>query len=210
MQLAAGPGSVTGLNCGALTPVPAVADGSCNPATPSPGGGTPPTGSCNLCSASTVWINEFHYDNDGTDSGEFIEVAGNGGASATGYSIVLYNGANGNTYGSATALPGSFSGAAGETGFVQLQYPPNGIQNGSPDGIALVNTADGCVVEFISYEGTFVAGGGPANACEGTDIGVPETGSAVGTSVGRAGNTADGPWTLFATGATPGTANPAP
>ena len=34
-----------------------------------------------------------------------------------------------------------------------------GMQNGAPDGLALVN-GDGAVVEFVSYEGSFVASSG--------------------------------------------------
>ena len=39
------------------------------------------------------FINEIHYDNVGTDSGEAIEVAGPAGTDLTGWSLVLYNGA---------------------------------------------------------------------------------------------------------------------
>ncbi|MDQ3502195.1 MAG: hypothetical protein M3486_01065 [Actinomycetota bacterium] len=42
---------------------------------------------------------------------------------------------------------------------VVLDYPSNGIQNGDPDGMALVVVAGG-VVEFLSYEGAFTAVGG--------------------------------------------------
>ena len=37
----------------------------------------------------TVFINEIHYDNTGTDAGEFIEIAGPAGTDLSGYSIVL-------------------------------------------------------------------------------------------------------------------------
>jgi hypothetical protein len=39
-----------------------------------------------------VWINEFHYDNIGTDTGEFIEIAGTAGTNLGTYSLVRYNG----------------------------------------------------------------------------------------------------------------------
>lgn len=32
-----------------------------------------------------AWINEFHYDNDGADSGEFVEVAGEAGLDLSGW-----------------------------------------------------------------------------------------------------------------------------
>ncbi len=47
---------------------------------------------------TSVFFNEFHYDNTGTDTGEFIEIAGPAGTDLTGWSITLYNGANGLTY----------------------------------------------------------------------------------------------------------------
>jgi hypothetical protein len=46
----------------------------------------------------TVFINEIHYDNAGTDTGEFVEIAGPAGTSLTGYQILLYNGAGGAVY----------------------------------------------------------------------------------------------------------------
>ncbi len=41
---------------------------------------------------TSVFINEIHYDNTGTDAGESIEVAGPAGTDLTGWTIVLYNG----------------------------------------------------------------------------------------------------------------------
>ena len=66
-----------------------------------------------------------------------------------------------------------------------LEYATNGIQNGSPDGLALVDGA-GHVVEFLSYEGSFVGLGGPADALTATDIGVAEaTNAPVGQALSR-------------------------
>jgi hypothetical protein len=39
--------------------------------------------------ATTVFINELYYDNDGTDSGEAIEIAGPAGTDLTGWTVVL-------------------------------------------------------------------------------------------------------------------------
>ena len=44
---------------------------------------------------TAVFINEIHYDNGGTDTGEAIEIAGPAGTDLTGWSLVLYNGSNG-------------------------------------------------------------------------------------------------------------------
>ena len=45
-----------------------------------------------------VFINEFHYDNDGTDIGEFIELAVADGVDLRGWFLLLYNGSNGSVY----------------------------------------------------------------------------------------------------------------
>lgn len=36
-----------------------------------------------------IFINEIHYDNDGGDTGEAIEIAGPAGSDLTGWSLVL-------------------------------------------------------------------------------------------------------------------------
>ncbi len=48
---------------------------------------------------TSVFVNEIHYDNTGTDEGEAIEIAGPAGTDLNGWSLVLYNGANGAVYG---------------------------------------------------------------------------------------------------------------
>jgi len=122
-----------------------------------------------------VRISEIHYDNTGTDAGEAIEISGPAGTDLTGWSIVLYNGNGGAAY-DTDVLSGTIPETCAPRGVVVLTYPVNGIQNGSPDGIALVD-ASNTVVEFLSYEGTFTAVGGPANGMTSTDIGVSEAGT---------------------------------
>jgi predicted extracellular nuclease len=143
-----------------------------------------------------AWINEFHYDNAGTDTGEFIEVAGTAGLDLTGWSLVLYNGANGTAY-ATTALTGVLDDEANGFGALAFTYPSNGIQNGSPDGIALVDD-NGAVVQFLSYEGSFAAVGGAADGLTSTDIGIAQTGSdPLGSSlhlVGTGDDYADFTW----------------
>ncbi len=69
------------------------------------------------------------------------------------------------------------------TGSASYSVPTVGIQNGSPDGIALVDDA-GALVQFLSYEGTFVGVGGAADGVTSIDIGVSENGSgALGNSL---------------------------
>ena len=119
-----------------------------------------------------VFINEIHYDNDGTDTGEAIEIAGPAGTDLAGWSIVLYNGSGGAVY-NTTGLSGTIPDQDNGYGTLIFTYPSNGIQNGSPDGIALVAPGD-VVVQFLSYEGTFTAVGGPADGLASVDIGVQE------------------------------------
>ena len=125
--------------------------------------------------ATDVFINELHYDNTGTDANEGIEIAGPAGTDLTGWSIDLYNG-NGGTVYNTQSLNGVIADQQNGFGTLSLTYPVNGIQNGSPDGIALINN-NGTAVQFLSYEGAFTAVGGPANGLTSTDIGVRETGS---------------------------------
>jgi uncharacterized protein len=122
-----------------------------------------------------VFINEIHYDNIGTDTGEAIEIAGTAGTDLTGWKLLLYNGASTSlkVY-NTRILSGSLSDAGNGWGFVVENYPSNGIQNGDPDGIALVDAA-GSVVQFLSYGGTFVAADGEAVGMESTDIGVKQS-----------------------------------
>src|SRR5690606_16008446 len=135
------------------------------------------------------WINEFHYDNVGTDEGEFVEVAGPGGLDLANYILYLYNGSDGTVY-NQVSLSGVLPFSNCGVGFSVMEFPVNGIQNGSPDGFALVfddgNTVS--VVEFISYEGSFLATNGPANGMLSTDVGVEEgTSTPVGFSLQRSG-----------------------
>src|SRR5688572_28616318 len=119
-----------------------------------------------------VWINEFHYDNGGTDTNEFIEVASTAGTDLTGWSIVLYNGTGGAPYGT-VALSGTIPNQ--QNGFGTLTFAATGLQNGAPDGFALVNGTT--VIQFLSYEGAFTAVGGPANGMVSVDVGPIEGGS---------------------------------
>ena len=133
----------------------------------------------------TAFINEFHYDNSGGDIGEFIEIAAPAGFDLTGWSLTLYNGSNGASY-SVISLTGlTVTDAGAGYGFVSVDAV--GLQNGSPDGIALVDDT-GAVREFLSYEGTLTAVDGPAAGLTSTDIGVSEVGTTpVGQSLQRQG-----------------------
>jgi hypothetical protein len=161
----------------------------------------------NTSALPVVWINEIHYDNTGTDVGEFIEIAGVAGTAVDGYQLVLYNAGNGLAYSTKT-LSGVI--ADQQNGFGTLAFTfTGGIQNGSPDGFALVSPVN--EIQFLSYEGVFTALGGPALGIESTDIGVFEAGTEpVGLSLlltGSGSGYADFTWSGPAT-ASPGSINP--
>ena len=131
--------------------------------------------------AQAVFINEIHYDNTGTDAGEAVEIAGPAGTDLSTYSIELYNGTGGVIY-DTDVLSGLIPNQQNGFGTVSLSYPVNGIQNGAPDGVALVKS--GVVIQFLSYEGSFTATNGTASGMTSTDIGVSELGTeAVGNSL---------------------------
>jgi DNA/RNA endonuclease G (NUC1) len=129
-------------------------------------------------------INEIHYDNSGTDAGEAVEIEGPAGASVDGFSIVLYNGNGGIPYGTPQLLSGTLLESCTERGVAVVTYPQDGLQNGAPDGIALLN-ASGDVLDFISYEGPLTALAGPAAGLTATDILASQTNAPLGTSLQR-------------------------
>lgn len=126
-----------------------------------------------------VFINEIHYDNVGTDVGEAIEIAGPAGTNLTGWRIVRYNGNNPNNgvvYTSPAAnetLSGTIPDSGNGFGYVVINYPVSGLQNGPNDGFALVDGND-TVIQFLSYEGVILAGNGPAAGMTSIDIGVAQ------------------------------------
>ncbi|MFG0286066.1 MAG: endonuclease, partial [Phycisphaerales bacterium JB039] len=95
--------------------------------------------------AITPWINEIHYDNSGSDTGEFIEIAGPAGLSLEGWRLVLYNGADGAPYTDAE-LEADASIPDQQAGMGAVAFELGAIQNGDADGVALVDP-DGLVVD---------------------------------------------------------------
>lgn len=155
----------------------------------------------------TVFISEIHYDNAGTDASEAIGIQGLAGTDLTGWSIVLYNGnvpTAATTY-NATGISGaiSLSGLVidneNNSGFGEVFVNAPGMQNGSADGMALVNAA-GQVVQLLSYEGVFTVAAigatnsGPAAGMTSVDIGVFEDGNT--TPVGASLQLVGGIWKL--------------
>lgn len=133
-----------------------------------------------LSQSQNVFINEIHYDNAGSDSNEGVEIAGAAATDLSSYSLVLYNG-NGGTVYNTVALSGTIPDL--QNGFGAVFFPISGLQNGSPDGLALVDGSNQ-VLQFLSYEGTITAVGGPADGVLSEDIGVAESSTtAVGLSL---------------------------
>ena len=135
-----------------------------------------------------VFINELHYDDSSTpnDVGERIEIVATAGEDLSTYSIVLYNGSNSAVYDTDAVPAGSNVTCGGTVRIAVVTYDGGAtsqLQNGAPDGIALVN-GSGVAVQFLSYEGAFTGSGGPAAGIPSTAIPVSETNStAAGTSL---------------------------
>lgn len=127
--------------------------------------------------SADVFINELHYDNSGTDANERVEIIGNAGTSLSGWKVVLYNGGDRKAYRTVN-LSGTLPNQCGGHG--TLWFAVAGIQNGNPDGVALID-ASNAVVEFISYGGSFTAADGLASGRTSVNMGVTESSSTLST-----------------------------
>jgi hypothetical protein len=113
-----------------------------------------------------VVVNEVDYDQVGSDADGFVELRNTSGSAATldGLALVLVNG-DGNEY-DRVALVGTV--AAGGYHVVAAD-----LQNGAPDGLALLDTATGDVLDALSYEGEIRAAtidGRTVSLVEGTPL----------------------------------------
>jgi hypothetical protein len=93
--------------------------------------------------------------------------------------MVLYSGStasNGVVYESLDLTSLMFQNPVDGIGFLLINFPSDGIQNGPRDGMALVDNSQ-MVVQFLSYEGVMTAGEGPAAGMTSIDIGVSESGT---------------------------------
>ena len=117
---------------------------SCGAGTPPPPPPPPPPG------ASLV-INEVDYDQVGADTGGFVEIKNVGTTAATldGVALVFVNGGDSTEYDRAnltgTLAPGAYTVVAKDP------------QNGAPDGLALIDTTTGNLLDALSYEGAITA-----------------------------------------------------
>jgi hypothetical protein len=180
-------------------------------------------------------INEVDYDQDGTDSGEFVEIHNPGPPrSLEGVVLILVNGLNSTEYArialdraGATLATGGLlvvgtsqvlAGLPPATPAVAFAAASNNVQNGSPDGLALFDTTAVRVLDALSYEGSITAAqldgipgqwnlveGNPASAADSASI----TGSLVRSPDGADTDDADADWS-FVEEPSPGSANPVP
>ena len=154
-------------------------------------------------------INEVDYDQVGADADGFVEIhnAGAGAADLTNVALVAVNGGDGTEY-DRVALTGSLAPGAHLAIAIELQ-------NGAPDGLALVDTAAAALLDALSYEGAITAatiGGATFSLVEGTAL--PDTvadsntvaGSLIRNPDGKDGNDAATDW-AFTTTSTRGAPN---
>jgi imidazolonepropionase-like amidohydrolase len=173
-------------------------------------------------------INEVDYDQVGTDAGEFIELYNGGTAPVdlSQYAVVLVNGSTNAQY-LRVALtgmlaPGAYAvvantGVMVPAGVARFMLADNIVQNGAPDGVALINTATMSLVDALSYEGAISAATVPGvtgmvNLVEGTalPVSVADSNTAPGSISrlpnGTDSNNAGDDWDFTST-PTPGAAN---
>jgi hypothetical protein len=176
---------------------------------------------------SVALINEVDYDQIGTDNAEFIELYNPGisPVDLTNVSVMLVNGADDDEYMtvalSGTLAPGGYAviAPAGFTvpgGVLKFDFPgaTNQVQNGAPDGIAVVDTSTLTVIDALSYEGSITAATlpdfpAPVNLVEGTATTAVDNGADGSLSRSPNGSDTDDAatdWTFLAT-PTPGAAN---
>jgi hypothetical protein len=221
---AQGPPGAQGVPGPPLTSVAALAGSACTRADGSSGSVALATTSGDVielrCSAEAppsppaqaqLVINEIDYDQVGTDGTGFVEIANVGGSSATldGAALIFVNGGDGQEY-ERVALTGSLAAGA----YLVLSVE---AQNGAPDGVALIDTAAGTLLDALSYEGAITAAqmdGQTYDLVEGTALAAAvadsntQDGSLSRIPDGRDTNDAASDW-AFTTTKTPGTANAA-
>jgi hypothetical protein len=197
-------------------------------------GGAPSTATVtvNSTTGGHIVINEIDYDQIGTDATEYVELYNptTSDISLANLAVVLINGSNNAEYGrtdisSATTLPAGgylVLAPAGvtvpATALKVTTTWANFVQNGAPDGIALIDTSTSTLIDALSYEGNITAAvvtgfPSPVSLVEGTALAatVADSNTADGslcrTPNGSDTNDAATDW-HFCTTLSVGTANP--
>jgi hypothetical protein len=138
----------------------------------------------------TLIINEVDYDNVSTDTAEFVELYNASGAilPLNGLKVVLVNGATNAVYqtidlsSSGQLAIGQYLVIAGQGVVVQNSakridplWSQDQLQNGSPDGLAIIDDVTHTLIDAVSYEGSITAAvisgfPAPVSLVEGTPI----------------------------------------
>ena len=148
--------------------LPLIAMLAATPTTSSIGiGSQPPTRLAAVPVPSELRLNEVDYDQPGYDTNEFVEIVNVGSEKAHLKNVVLVfvNGYDSTEYrrvelsgglGTARRLVVATPSVAvgGSPRVLYLPLSKNNIQNGAPDGVALVDTANDVVLDALSYEGS--------------------------------------------------------
>ncbi|MBL9080091.1 MAG: lamin tail domain-containing protein [Planctomycetes bacterium] len=179
----------------------------------------------------TLVINEVDYDQASTDANSYIEIFNNGASpvSLAGIDVRLVNGANSQQYASyslssagATLGVGQYLVIGNSTvtsvlpgSVLAITVSGDFIQNGGPDGIAIIDTSTNTLIDALSYEGSITAAvltgiPGTFNLVEGTAFPGADTNDNVNALAripnGGDTNNAVTDWALVQT-FTPGAAN---
>jgi hypothetical protein len=185
--------------------------------------------------ASHLVINEVDYDNVGTDTAEYVEIYNPSGAaiSLANKTLYLVNGANSEVYVTVDLSPAvslashqylvlananvtvPMTALKIDTGW---HNATGDVQNGSPDGVALVDLSTNTLIDALSYEGSITAAmlpgfATPPSLVEGTVLPstVADSNTAEGSLCrhpnGQDTDNAAADWAFCAT-LSPGTANP--
>src|SRR5262249_33788574 len=131
------------------------------------------TGTPSACTLRHLEINEVDYDQVGTDGAEYLEIYNPSDTDVPldDYTVVLINGSGSVAYDMYNLIDAGGPLGAPQylvvgTAATVIPTLPAGtlsialtgaIQNGSPDGVALVNNTSGTLVDALSYEGAITA-----------------------------------------------------
>ena len=159
--------------------------------------------------ASSVVINEVDYDQVGADGDGYVELKNTGTTEVdlAGLALVFVDGTESEEY-----RREPLTGTLAPDAYLVVAFD---AQNGAPDGMALLDTEDGALVDTLSYEGAIAAaviGGRTYSLVEGTALpaAVADSNTAAGSLSrmpdGRDTNDAATDW-VFTTTLTRGAAN---
>ncbi len=168
-----------------------------------------------LAQCADLRINEIDYDQDGTDTAEFVEIRGLPGAPLVSLELHLINGLTAAVYRTEPltgTLPADGYLVVGSLGVAQTDIVlgaggANLIQNGAPDAAGLWDGAGGRYCDLINYEGTVagyeawpdIGADTPANCASGASTSLSR----------REASPPEGAWVADAC-ASPGAANESP